>query len=246
MSDRDNATGFQPNVTLSPELNAVMRALAQMRTENPSKLASFLKANEDIVELFLQRYGYRGSWVKPDGYLRAFDAAHAKWDSYRNTPFLDTMDTAKGAARPDPWINVWQAAAADPLAATWILGALLVSDMLGSKFGFVVDPAKLAAGAIFFESAVTVMSAASGSVAGRGSASDAAWAKVPYVPGAAVGKPRIQSVPEVPFQTALGSVKSDKSANAGRSWLLGDIPANVPDNSIVSLITYDSIRKHIS
>jgi hypothetical protein len=209
---------FQPGVTRSPELDSVMQALVKLRTTNAQGFASFLIKNEGQLFPVLSRYGYRGSWEKPADMLRDFDKAERVWEDF-GAEASDGFEPSKPPAKPDAWQRVWQAAASDPLAAAWILASVLVSEELGNRFGFAVDPVRLLAGSELFSTTVSMIG-----MAAKGSAT-------PRVPPAGLG----------PQRSVLGSVKSVLSARAGMRELLSKYSAQLPDTDIVSLVTYDEL-----
>jgi hypothetical protein len=53
--------------------------LESLRRASPQDFVRILAANEAQIYPMLQPYGFRGSWVKDQGYLDDFDAAIAKW-----------------------------------------------------------------------------------------------------------------------------------------------------------------------
>lgn len=220
---------FQPNVTRSRELDLIMRSLEAMRSRGRlEEFSDYLYRNEILLYPILKRYGYRGSWVKPEDMIKDFDQAHRKWVEYGEQTG-PAWDLPPGPSKPDPWQRVWQVAGSDPLAALWISATVIVSETLGRMFGFTADPEKMAAGAQAF-------SIVAGAVGGAQTGS--ATPQIRPRAGAAFGPPRTTTTLG-PFPIALGEVKSYKQTEAGQRKLLGEYSVGLQDHAIVGLVTYD-------
>jgi hypothetical protein len=222
---------FQPNVMRSDELDAIMTALSTLRFKSsPEVFHEFMGRNEVVLYEVLKRYGYRGSWVKPEGTIRDFDEAYQKWVAAGEvTGFAVGLPIPQPA--PDPWQDVWRTAGSDPIAALWIAASVLVSETLGRTFGFSVDPERLAGGAQAGSTLIQMLAAAK-----PGSANP--WI-VPRA-GAATGPPRV-TTQEGPFPIVRGEIKpiTPSAVAEGRRKLLGTYSVGLGDTAMLGLLTYD-------
>ncbi|MDR3676856.1 MAG: DUF4157 domain-containing protein [Acidobacteriota bacterium] len=76
------ATKAKPQLTVDD----AMGFLVTFRYSSPEQFLDFLVKDEGQLYPFLKRFGFKGSWVKSEDYLKDFDAAAAKWgkaDVYR-------------------------------------------------------------------------------------------------------------------------------------------------------------------
>ena len=71
--------------------------LAGFRQSNPAAFEDWIAANEGKLYGMLSRYGFKGSWVKPEAYLADFDRAFDKW-----------LGTSPGARLLLPSLPSWQ------------------------------------------------------------------------------------------------------------------------------------------
>jgi hypothetical protein len=226
---KTDTADFQPGFTRSPELDAIMQSLESMRVRGRvDEFSDYLSRNEILLYPVLKRYGYRGSWVKPEDTIKDFDQAHRKWIEYGEQTG-PAWDLPRRPSKPDPWQKVWQLAGSDPLAALWISATVLVSESLGRMFDFSADPERMAASAQAFSTVAGIVGSAR-----KGSANPQITPRA----GAAFGPARTTQTPG-PFPITLGEVKSYKQTEAGQRKLLGEYSVGLQDHAIVGLVTYD-------
>jgi len=220
---------FQPGYTRSSELNAIMESLESMRTRGRlDQFSDYLNRNEVLLYPVLERYGYRGSWVRSEDTIKDFDQAYRKWMEYgEDRGYTATLPPKP--SKPDPWQRVWQVAGSDPLAALWISATVMVSETLGRMFGFTADPERMAASAQAFSTVAGMVGSAQ-----KGSANPQITPRA----GAAFGPGRTTQTPG-PFPMAVGEVKSYKQTAAGQTKLLGEYSVGLEDHAVVGLVTYD-------